>query len=1550
MIWAPFGLLAVWGVAYLVDCFNALSGPGTGLIYKMEARGGTVTLRTGSYSFDIWSGALIGHDVSITSPTGEQVAVADLVSIRIPDYLKGTRRTLSARIKNLEGTIERDAQGRFSLFDLLPPETDEKSELPFRVDVENAVIHLIDRSGAKPFSETFRIPRALVDGIGEDWRASGQFFQARGGSASVAIHNSPERGFSLNGLLDRTELAHWLEPIRRSKGAEKWALIKEISARSLIATGPISLRLPKQGDVEIDGTLQAAGEDVHYLDVFARTATLYAKFNTGELNGWLDVDAGDSKGKFVGRVAWKPEVEVYGQLNLSMLDPSRMPKKFRNALPSELGFRDAHYSGMVAYDVKGGLALHGDVHAARANWKDQVVERPVLALHLDPRWIAVREFSGVYKEVGVRGSGDFDLKARTINAFAESDSARIEQFREQTGLDRVYGPVIVEALASGSLDKPQIEFRAKGNASAEIERGRVVDLGPFHALAKFDDQIVRIEKLAVSGPAGVAVTAGTYNLETHRIDMQGVATGLDLARLHSKLNGTATGTFKVSGTAEKFIAQGPVEVYGLEIEGQPVPLVAAQIEVTPERLLAKEVHATRGAARLHGEAAWAFKTDALKGHFVAESVQLHDFMEEGYEGSVDISEGLLTGTLTHPVVSGTLSGKDLVVQGVRLDTATGKLRITDTVAELLESRITAEEGTLEATATYNLNTRDGQVSGRAEGLPIDRVQPLLPPDTGLEGKFDGDFEATIVDARLGTFEATGNVEAFTVNRQFLGNGFFTLNEANNVWTGNIEIGQPERFIQVPEFTYRPQDDTLEADIVAYGLPIRDLYFASRPYFTPEPGKAEPRVQLPRNLRDALDRLQGSLDLNAHLSGNVADPSVQIESLALRDTTLDGDPMGRIDAIATRSGELWTIQKFEWKGGPGVLSITGNVTERGPISLDGNVNNFDTQWLARFLPAIGHLTGDANLFFTVTGDSKAPQIEASFTGSLFEASATKVDAAGAKTIDEEKKLHLEIYPILVTEGEITLNGLFGYRGFKGTLEGRIPFRYPFTFPDDEEMRIALHVPKRPLDELKPLLPGLDVNETDGSVWADVVLAGVPGNVELTGNVNVEASSLAFAHVSTVFKDVKANTSLTGEALLLNLAAKPARGGDLTLNARMGLDNFPEAISDAMRSEYEKLLAQRVSGSLVIKDLHIDERHGESGSVEFIGNGGISLSGNLGRPTISTFQPLVLSNVKGTVPTLVLEETAPGDVLVNPNFQIAYVVGSREDPAEVRAAASVLNLYGTGTLKGRLDNLDADANLLVKGGTIRLPNARIVLQEGGTVHLTYDGGIADPEMRLDVDVEGRTSLSTLRFGTIIEHYDIYLQIRGNLMHADEQIITARSDPPDLTQDRILSLLGQIELVETISGEVLGQHNKKQLERALTTLALPTLFDPITEEIARQLGLEYLSLDYGPLGQTNVTAAKSLGSGFMIQGRKEISEPLDGLQDYDLRLTYRPPRRIRELRGLIFSMGLDQERPWKISVEYGARLRNFGTPNKSNVIWIGPEPKNKPPAPVSPPPPKP
>jgi hypothetical protein len=1515
----------------------------------MEARGGYVTLRASTYMFDFWSGSLIANGVSVVAPTGETVATSELMTVRLPKHLGGPAPALSVRAKNVDATLIRDEQGRFMFLDLLPPEREEPSELPFKVDLENAVVTVVDRSDPKVFTEVLTLPHTAIDGIGDVWRASGSFRQGRGGSASLSIHNSPTGGWAIEGTLAALELAHWLGPLRRSRGAEDWTLLEKISAERLWARGPIAIRLPPEGEAELDGSLIAEGRNVRYGEIFAQSGLLRAQFNTGELYGWLDLANAKAEASFVGRIAWQPEVQAEGNLVMSLHDRTQVPIEFRSELPKELSFRELRYAGFMRYESDRGLSLHGDARAALAQWGKESVSSPSFGVRLEPEFASIREFTGVYNDVPIGGSGDFNIKARTMSAFASTGACRIEEFRERTGLDRVYGLASLQAIARGSFDSPDVELRAQGTASAIVEEGRVTDLGPFHAQARYDGPLVRIERLAITGKAGVASLAGTFNVETRQLALEGVASGIDLAALHSRLNGTAAGSFRVTGTPEAYLAQGPIEVYGLEIEDQPIPLVAAQIELSPQRLLAREVRATRGAARLRGEAAWIFENDALSGQFSAESVQLHDFLEEGFEGSVDMLQGEVAGTLSEPVLTGQLRGQDLVLRGVRLDTASGLVRLEGADLALTEGLVTAESGRLELTASYDLESRTGRAQGTAEGLPIERVQPLLPPETGLEGSFDGNFDAAIQDGRLATFESDGSVEGLHVNRSFLGNGFFTLNGEGDRWTGTLELGQPERFIQVPEFTYLAETDELEADLVAYGMPLRDLYFAARPYFVPEPGRAEARLELPPNIRDLLDRVQGSLDLNAHISGSVTDPNLQIDSLLLRETTVDGEQTGQVQLVATRNERLWAIQKLEWTGGPGVLSVTGTAQEGGQLNLDGNVNNFSTVWLARFIPAFGSVTGEADISFTATGETSSPLIEASFSGALFEGGATRVTAEGEVVVDEDKKLHVDIYPILVRDGQISMDGSFRYRGFTGVLEGSIPFRYPGEFPKDEAMRITLKS-NRPLDELKDLFANIDPEKTDGRVSADILVAGPVGSAVVSGTIQMEAASFGLTNLDTVFKDVKAAANLSPESVQFSLTGNPSRGGRIALDANLGLDDMATAFTEAMRGSFDILLAHPINGKLTLEDIRIQETHGESGSIEFVGNGSVLLDGPLGRPRIHTESPLVLENVRGTVPTLVIEAAATGEPIVNPVFDVDYTVASRENPAEVRAATSVLDIFGAGTLQGPLTALDATADFRVEGGSIRLPNARIAIQEGGSVRMRYDGGLLEPELRLDVDLEGRTSLTTIRFSTLLERYDIYLQIRGNLLNPEEQVITARSDPPDLTQERILSLLGQIELVETISGQFLGTTRRNELQQALASLAVPALFDPITEELARQFGLEYLSLSYGPFGQTTVTAAKWLGKGFTLQGWKEISEPLDGQQDFDLRLTYRPPRRIRQLRNLTFSLGIDQERPWKLSVEYSARLRNSGARNRSNVIWIGAEPKEKPSAPIGPPPPSP
>ncbi|HRK21774.1 MAG TPA: hypothetical protein PLX06_08200, partial [Fimbriimonadaceae bacterium] len=1026
--------------------------------------------------------------------------------------------------------------------------------------------------------------------------------------------------------------------------------------------------------------------------------------------------------------------------------------------------------------------------------------------------------------------------------------------------------------------------------------------------------------------AGTATLNGTYRVSDRALDLNAFTTGIDLSDLHSQVAGTAIGRFRVSGTAKDFVATGPIELYGLDIQGQLIPLVAGDVSLSRQGLLAENVRASKGAGRLFGNIEWLFDSGALDGRFRAEGLQLHDFVEEGVEGGLDLREGVISGTVEKPVLEASLALDDLIAQEIRFESGSGRAKLDGRTIYLSDARVQMGSGTLRLDGQYGIEEGRGEVRGTLEGLPLDRIQPLLPDETVVQGSLDGQFVANLDEKRLSGAEVEGKVNRLEVNGAFFGSGPIKAAKEGDDWRGDLTIGQPERYFEAANVRYRPETRELEASISALDLPVRNLFFAARPYLV-EARTRSGESPTGADWIQTLDGVQGRLDVAADVSGKIDDLSIDVQTLLLRETSLNGDETGQIEAAARRESRRWTLQKLRWTGGPGILDLKGTLEEEGNINLDGNLNNFDTTWLAQFVPSLARLSGDASLFFSVTGDTVSPKIEASLSGSFFE--------VGAGTQDPDKRLNLEIYPILVEEGAISLEGRFQYRGFSGTLKGTSPFQYPATIPDDKPVDLVLTVDSRPLSDLKELIREIDAEKSKGSVSADIHVHGPRGAIAVDGKLEVKAENLYFEDFGYGFEGVSLVGAIDNDSLDVALGAKTSRGGSVDGKFELALGNLAAALQEST----EQLLSNQVKGNLYLRGIQIDERQDEYGSLSTTVNGALNLTGTVSRPVIATFVPIAFENVRGVVPSVFAESASAEQGPIRPEFRVAYIIGTRRSPAHVAATSSDLQMYGSGTLTGRYPSIKADAALTISSGLIRLPNARIRLLEGGKVRAIYDASLADPELRLDVDIEGRTSLSTLRYTNLVERYEIFLDIRGNLLDPAEQLITARSDPPDLTSERILSLLGQIELFQTLSGQFTGGQNRTELERTLAGIALPVVFDPVTEAIAKQFGLEYLSINYGPLGQTDVTLAKWLGKGFTIQGRREISDPIDGVPDYDIRLTYRPPRSIRTLRDLVFSIGVDQDRPWKIAIEYGKRFRNGGAANASNVIRIGPEPPPKP-----------
>jgi hypothetical protein len=346
------------------------------------------------------------------------------------------------------------------------------------------------------------------------------------------------------------------------------------------------------------------------------------------------------------------------------------------------------------------------------------------------------------------------------------------------------------------------------------------------------------------------------------------------------------------------------------------------------------------------------------------------------------------------------------------------------------------------------------------------------------------------------------------------------------------------------------------------------------------------------------------------------------------------------------------------------------------------------------------------------------------------------------------------------------------------------------------------------------------------------------------------------------------------------------------------------------DLEKFLNNGVSGNLVANGFQMSQGKGNKASSGSI-SGDLKLKGTIGEPVVTG--DIVIESGNLTLPQIE-EKPASEPSFIDPKFDIKMRTVA---PVTLRAAAGQFRLTGEGTLGGSLQSPYFNSTLTVRGGSIRLPNARIAVEDGGEIKISYRSSSSGLiTSRADVNIEGQTQLTAERTSGGVERYDIHLKIRGNLLEEKGVIITAESDPPDLSQGRIMALLGQGDFIRGLG---LGNSNiTEQFRNALIGVALPYLAGSFTDRLAQQLGLDYVNVEYNSFDHFSVTAAWAIGKNLILSGRRQLSSPIpgEGIR-YDIRLTYRPSFGGSALRRVRFYIGTDQDRPWKIGVEYGIKF---------------------------------
>jgi hypothetical protein len=270
-------------------------------------------------------------------------------------------------------------------------------------------------------------------------------------------------------------------------------------------------------------------------------------------------------------------------------------------------------------------------------------------------------------------------------------------------------------------------------------------------------------------------------------------------------------------------------------------------------------------------------------------------------------------------------------------------------------------------------------------------------------------------------------------------------------------------------------------------------------------------------------------------------------------------------------------------------------------------------------------------------------------------------------------------------------------------------------------------------------------------------------------------------------------------------------------------------------------------------------------------------------------------------------------INPTFDVELVLNDGQvanGPIEAQAS-------GTGYLRGPLSVLDASMDFVVDSGELSLPSARIRLERGGTATFNYTKNFArEREASLDVNLNASTRV-TADGGFGPQRYEISMEVRGDLLSDDDLVITATSDPPDLSQQQIMAILGQADLIENVASTGFNRF-EDQLKTLLSSVAAPLLIGQVSRSIENALGLDYFAVDFTGSGIGGITVAKSLGNGFTLEYRRVLEQfALQGESLEEIRLTYRLPTSNPLLGRLTVGVAATREGIFKATLSYSKRF---------------------------------
>lgn len=1385
--------------------------------------------------------------------------------------------------------LQRNSQGQWNIDPLLKqPPPEEPVQIRFRLLAREGTLHFEDLYPRTPIRDTIAI-RTL------------HMIQPLQSSALQAEGRSSILGdFTLEALSDGKRW--WLSvsaPQMKAEPLQAYLPTKELKVSEIRTALNLQLGYEPEKPLWIVGYAEGSifGAIFRQKPLPYDSVQFAVNFSESWVVGGLRAQ-GEEQLVLLGKIDWAHSpIRLTGQIDLRGRNPQALLRFFdMEALGNSLQLSGHYHIHARFRNTVDSPQISAQVQLARVKTVRGDLTQVRFPLLLTEKQMWIPELHARYLQRPFRARLYADLRPKEplfrLQADIKDFSLNlIDELKEHP----IYGNVEAHLIAWGRLESPIAEM----NLTSDRVVYNQSPLGTLRARFRYENNQLQLPFALIQGALGTLQFEGRVDLARKpRLDLALTAHEVELNRIAQmlgytegaliedadgkplRLDGIGYATLQLRGTMDAPETIAEFAVFDGRLGDIGVEITAGTLIYSNHSLLFPEVHLFRRSAQViaSGVVNLAQKPNQKPSFLFSANANdidlqiINDWTHEGIPLTGIASAQLhAKGTPERFMVSGTLNTQKAQVDKLLLQQAEVNFTYERTPENqrlvITDGRALIGDGQLKAEGWWQ-NDNTLYATWSVDNLPLNEIAPYLPADYALTGAVSARGH---LGGTLDTPEA--QLELWTtpleLNRVAIGTleGFGMWHSSQKL-QGNLHFNLPEGELEITDLRYDPDSYQLVGTGSAKNVPVTWLHRLA---------SAMP-LELPADVLARTEDVSGTLNVALQLYGTTDAPQIALD--AHLDRLLWGQqPLGTLMikgqwqgeyAHALHSREV-RLDSIHWFAENTRLAGSALWTPDS-LQADMELNQFPIEWARLWEPSLPMVQGSLDVSLLAGGHPESPTVTLSATCQNLEYAGQKIDQILFSQVD-------------LREGRIeTADALIRVKDYQARLSGQLPFHWsPIGIAREEPLAVEIRLTEQPLRVLELFAP-IDMQRTEGTLSARLQIEGTLDNLQPRGMLTVQNGAIGLEAFQTALESIGLQIEFDGtQARIVQATARSCFGGILNL---FGTVDFT--------GEKPELALEGSLQGLAIKEPRLPF----GGSADGIVNGQLNLTGEFQKPTLQAS----LQVPRGTLnlPAEITASEGREPLPINPQLDIRVDVG---EDFHLRNPNLDARMEGVLVVGGTFESPAIDGTFRLRSGALNLPTARLRIEPESLVTVRYPHTLATGETiaRIYLDVRATTSVVVPDLTGDPTRYRVEVDVRGPLDDPERLQLNARSEPPGLSEQRILTLLGRGTALSAIArGEDPSKVFREQLSDILTAQVLPTLLAPLETEIAEAFNLEQFSLDYSGLRPSSVYLVKNLFNGVGIAYRRSLM--LGPQEMYEVRLFYRLPFRNHLLQRMRIGVGFD------------------------------------------------